>query len=369
MIRVLHLTGTSAVGDGVFASLLALYRKIDRGQMVWDCLTFSQNESCYETEWRALGGSIFRLPIPSLTSFLHLRQTISNVCSVQPHYQVAHCHVPALSGPFFSEAKRENIPVRVLHSHSTAWTSGSWRKSLRNACCTRVGQHMANAHLACSQRAADFLFGKHAKSTILPPAIETGDFAFCKKVRQQVRKALNLQGKYVIGHVGRFTPEKNHRFLVEVFAYLHRIYPNSALLLAGDGVCKQSVECLCAHMGLSVRFLGAQQNIAPFLQAMDVFVFPSIFEGFGAVLLEAQAAGLPCVVSDTLPQDAWISSGIHALSLRNDSPERWAKQILAMRNGGRLAVPDFYAEGYNATQAADALAHFYKEGLRRSRQA
>lgn len=369
MIRVLHLTGTSAVGDGVFASLLTLYRKIDRDQMVWDCLTFSQSESCYEAEWRALGGGVFRLPIPSMPSILRLRQTVSNVFSGQPRYQVAHCHVPALSGPFLSAAKRENVLLRVLHGHSTAWTSGSWRKSLRNACCTRAGQHMANAHLACSQRAADFLFGKHATSAILSPAIETGDFAFCEKVRQQVREALHVQGKYVIGHVGRFTREKNQRFLVEVFAHLHRMYPNSVLLLAGDGICKPFVESLCAHMGSSVCFLGAQQNIAPFFQAMDVFVFPSIFEGFGAVLLEAQAAGLPCVVSDTLPQDAWLSSGVHALSLRNDSAEQWAKQILAMRNGGRLPAPDFYAKGYDAAQAATVLTQFYKDGLWRLRQA
>lgn len=368
MIRVLHLAGTSAVGDGVFASLLTLYRKIDHNQMVWDCLTFSQSESPYEVEWRVLGGNVIRLPIPSAASFPYFRQTLSKIFSVQKHYQVAHCHVPALSGPFLSAAKKAKVPLRVLHSHSTAWTGGSWCKSLRNAFCTRAGQHLANAHVACSQKAASFLYGKHAEPVILPPAIETDCFVFCEDVRQQVRMALNLQGKYVVGHVGRFTPEKNHRFLVEVFAHLHRMHPNSVLLLIGDGVCRQSVERRCAHMGSAVRFLGARQNIAPFLQAMDVFVFPSVFEGFGAALLEAQVAGLPCVVSDTLPHDTRLSSEVHVVSL-NDSTERWAKQILALHDSGRLPAPDLYAKGYEVSQAAAVLTHFYETGMRRLGQA
>lgn len=361
MIRVLHLTGTSAVGDGVFASLLTLYREIDRSRFTWDCLTFSQSESEWEKEWRALGGHVIRLPGLSAFSFRNLARAVFHIFSEKPGYQVAHCHVPALCGPFLAAAKQAGVPLRILHSHSTAWSGGGWYKCLRNAFCTRAGQHTANVYMACSKPAADFLFGKREKVRILPPAIDTAHFAFCPDVRRQVRAEWDLRGKFVVGHVGRFTPEKNHRFLLEVFALLHKFFPNSALLLVGDGVCRHDVERMCKRMGIqsAVHFIGARQDVSPFLQAMDAFVFPSEFEGLGAALLEAQAAGLPCVVSDRLPREGWLASTVYALSLR-DPVQWWARQLLAIR--GRMPVPTLTIKKYEASQAAGMLTQFYECG-------
>ncbi|MFT8887642.1 MAG: glycosyltransferase [Ethanoligenens sp.] len=365
MIRVLHLTGTSAVGDGVPASLLALYQKMDRTRFTFDLLTFSRGSLDYETDFCALGGRVLRMSPPTARHLFKYVRELSDAFARQPGYTVAHCHVPALCGPFFFAAKCAGVPLRILHSHSTAWSAGGWDKALRNAVGTHMGRHIANAYMACSDEAADFLFGKRGKAEIIPPAVDTGHFAFCTDVRAQTRKMLGCREQLVIGHVGRFTPEKNHLFLLDVFSCLHRICPESILLLVGDGPQRAYVEKACREKGLgdAVRFVGTRRRVAPFLQAMDVFVFPSMFEGFGAALLEALAAGLPCVVSDALPHTAQLLPGVTALPLY-DSVESWAEHILAVR--GRLSDPDLSARGYDVSVAAARLSRFYQAGLRQT---
>lgn len=366
MIRVLHLTGTSAVGDGVFSFLLTLYRHMDRGRFAFDCLTFSQNKSAGESEWEALGGRVVRLPTQSIRSLKQVMDQMTLAFSDRSTYAVAHCHVPALSGLFLRAAKQSGVPMRVLHSHSTAWTGGHWHKALRNAICTRFSLPNANARLACSEEAGVFLFGKQGFH-ILPPAVETERLVFQADIRWKMRQAMGLHGKFVVGHVGRFAPEKNQLFLIKVFSQLHRVAPQSVLVLVGDGPCRLELENACARAGLenAVRFSGVQQNVSDWLQAMDAFVFPSRFEGFGTALLEARISGLPCVVSDTLPRAACALPGVCALSLR-DTPQYWAKTILSLRGHRRLLLkPDL--QGYSASEAVEVLERFYVNGLEKMR--
>lgn len=189
--------------------------------------------------------------------------------------------------------------------------------------------------LACGEAAAINGWGKSAvekgKVTILPNAIDPERFRFNESARREIRAKYGIaEDDFVVGHVGRFYPQKNHEFLIDVFTELHKQRANSKLLLLGDGPLQEHIEQKVETLGLteSVIFAGLQKDPAPFYSAMDVFAFPSLWEGLGIVLLEAQYNGLPCVVSEAVPKEVEVSNGITRVNL-NTSTQEWAKVLLS----------------------------------------
>lgn len=237
-------------------------------------------------------------------------------------YDVVHIHGNSATMALdLAIAKRAGVPVRIAHSHNTMskhpFVHGAMRSWLNRVVTDPV---------ACSKAAGDFLFTK--PFTIFPNAIDVSRFGYHPETREKVRKALNLTGKIVIGHIGRFTYQKNHEKLVAVFKAFYDRHPEARLLLIGEGeqasAIRHQVEAL--DLADEVIFYGTTPHVADLMQAMDVFVLPSRYEGLGITAVEAQAAGLPCVLADTIPAEAKITDDCAFVALQA-SPQVWADAI------------------------------------------
>ena len=196
---------------------------------------------------------------------------------------------------------------------------------------------------------------------ILKNAVDARKYVFAPFIREKIRSELGIQNQFVIGHVGRFRTEKNHTFLIDAFAALVRQNPNSVLLLAGDGDLQPAMEEKVRQLGLSekVRFLGSCSNVDELLQAMDVFVFPSLYEGLPVTMVEAQAAGVPCLISDRVPSECIITDLVTQKSLQ-DSPESWAEGILKHKDSiHKNTYHEICAAGFDIEENARELQKFY----------
>jgi len=220
--------------------------------------------------------------------------------------------------------------------------------------------------LACSKEAGEFFFGSDIASKecfrIMKNAIDIGNFLYDESKRQAARQFLNVQNQFVIGHVGRFTEEKNHPFLLSIFQEVQKILNNSTLVFVGEGPTQIKVREKGVELGLESRimFTGVQTNVGELLQAMDVFVFPSHYEGLGLALIEAQAAGLCCLASDIINPETNVTGNVEFLSI-HAGPRAWADKIIEISSGHsrsdhRVAIA---AAGYDIEREAIWLEQFY----------
>ena len=204
---------------------------------------------------------------------------------------------------------------------------------------------------------------------VIHNAIDTLAYRYDAASRSAMRQQLGLSEELTIGHVGRFNPPKNHPFLLEIFAALLKREPNAVLLLVGGGDDLPKIQAKAQALGISgrVRFLGVRSDVADLMQAMDVFVFPSLYEGLGIVLIEAQAAGLPCVVSETIPPEAYLTDLVFPECL-SSSADTWADKILALRATPRTdRRPEIAAHGFDIVSEAEKLQEFYLAAYEKSR--
>ena len=226
----------------------------------------------------------------------------------------------------------------------------------------RMMPHLTHLFM-CGEESGKWLYGEKNKSRfiMLNNAIDAASYTYDLSKREELRRQLGLADELVIGHVGRFNPQKNHPFLLDIFAALLRKEPNAVLLLVGGGEDMLKIQAKAHALGIAehVRFLGVRSDVADLMQAMDVFVFPSLYEGLGLVLIEAQAAGLPCVVSDTIPREAYLTDLVTAEKL-SSSVEAWAEKILAKRAIPRIdRRAEIAAHDFDITTEAVKLQEFY----------
>jgi glycosyltransferase involved in cell wall biosynthesis len=218
---------------------------------------------------------------------------------------------------------------------------------------------------ACSQKAGTFLFGKK-DFAIINNAIEVKKYIFNEETREKIRTKLNLNNKFVIGHVGRLSIEKNHLFLLDVFAQVHNKCIDSVLLLVGEGALKLKIKEKVKALGLedNVVFLGVCSNVNEIYQAMDVFVLPSLFEGLPTVGIEAQTAGLMCFFSDEVTPEVKVTNFVQFISLKNNA-SYWSEQILKYSNGyKRYDKSEILIQaGYDIKNTAKQLEDFYLNSL------
>ncbi|MGE6538050.1 glycosyltransferase family 1 protein [Bacillus luti] len=302
-LRVLHVVVNMNRG-GAETLIMNLYRNIDRSKVQFDFLTCK--EGVFDEEVETLGGKVHRIPYVTDVGHRGYIKALDTFFNSHPQYKIVHSHMDKMSGFVLRAAKKARVPVRIAHSHSTSSEGGAIAKIYKwyaGAFITPCATHF----LACSIAAAQWLFANRENATkILKNGIECDEFTFNPDIREQVRKELNLHGDvFVIGHVGRFAYPKNHTFLIDIFAQLIECRPNSILLLVGDGPLRLEMEKKVEKLKLTdkVKFLGIRGDINRLLQALDTFIFPSIYEGLPVTLIEAQGAGLPCIISDTITQD------------------------------------------------------------------
>ena len=356
MVRVLHIV-TNMDRGGLETMLMNYYRHMDREKIQFDFLEHRRDRAAYDDEIESLGGRIFRLPRlnPLSSDYFH---ALNAFFAAHPEYRIVHSHLDCMSAYPLCAAKNAKVPVRIAHAHSTS-QDRNWKLVFKLISKKLISLYTTDL-FACSADAGEWMFGTKDVH-ILPDAIDIERYAFNLLIRNQTKKALGLDDAFVIGHVGRFSAVKNHSFLTDVFAQIKRQEPNSKLLLVGAGSEMQAVQQKVKALGLGadVIFTGVRNDVANLMQAMDVFVFPSLYEGLGIVLIEAQAAGLPCVVSDTIPREAYLTDLITAEKL-SSSVEKWAEKILKKRDFPRTDRRDeIAAHGFDITTEVVKLQEFY----------
>lgn len=356
-IRILHVVTYMGRG-GLETMIMNYYRQMDRTKVQFDFLVHRDFRADYDDEIERLGGRIYRIGrlIPWSRAY---QRTLDAFFAAHPEYRVVHVHQDCLSAVILKAAKKHGVPVRIAHSHNSSQDKNL--KYLLKLHYKRQIPRYATALFACSKEAGDWMFGG-APYTIVNNAIDAVQYSYSHARAMDVRRSLHLaEDAFVIGHVGRFFPAKNHDFLLDVFGELSHVDKHAVLLLVGDGPLRQKIEKKAKDMGIRSRvvFTGVRSDVCDLMQAMDVFVFPSLYEGLGVVLVEAQASGLPCVISDCVPDACMLTNLIQKVSL-DDSIQQWVERILAVKSVSRRGrFDEIAASGYDIVTNAAWLQQYY----------
>ena len=357
-IRILQVV-THMNRGGLETMIMNYYRHIDREKVQFDFLVHRQERAAYDDEIESLGGIIYRLPrlVPWSRSYL---RTLDHFFADHPEYRIVHVHQDCLSSVILKAAKRHGVPVRIAHSHNSMQDKNFkypiklWYRQFIPPYATTL--------FSCGRDAGEWMFGKH-DFQILNNAIDCGAYRFDPLQRNRLRAELFIaENTFVVGHVGRFSPQKNHEFLIDIFASVHEQCPDSVLLLVGDGELRAQIELKVQDLGLQdhVIFTGVRSDVANLMQAMDVFVFPSLYEGLPVTMVEAQAAGLPCFISDKVPKDCILTDLVTQIPL-TALPSQWCESILR----SSLSLPrnnphdQLCAVGFDIVANAQFLEEFY----------
>lgn len=326
-IRVLHILQRMEAG-GTQALLMNIYRKIDRTKVQFDFLVVYKEKQFYDDEIEKMGGHVYKLSFREDLNLPKFQKDLADFFAQHHEYQIVHCHAYTIGYFCLKSAKKAGIPVRIAHSHSNAAVHDV--KLPLKLIMQKLFTIYSTDLFACSEEAGKFAF-KGKKFGIVQNAIDSQKFIADANIREEIRKALRVERKFVVGHVGRMQPEKNHDFLIDVFAEIKKKKSDAELILVGTGPLKEKVKSKVAEKELSdcVHFLGNRKDMNRIYQAMDVFVFPSLFEGLGIVAIEAQAAGVPIVCSEGLPPETDITP-IYRKLLLSDGEEKWANAALEM---------------------------------------
>ncbi len=363
-IRVLHVVGRSNRG-GAETMIMNLYRNIDRSKIQFDFVKHTNEKCDYDDEISELGGRIFSVPRYRGTNHLSYIKEWRALLGSHPEYKILHGHVRSTAAIYVGIARSYGLKT-IVHSHGMASTGNILERTVKTVMQIPI-RYSADYLFACSDQAGRWLFGEKATGSnyrTVKNAIDLEKYAFDKTKRNKMRKDLGLEDKLVVGHVGNFTYPKNHKFLIDVFYELQTRMRDSVLLLIGDGELKPQIEQQVERLGLKNRVVltGAVPNVHDYLQAIDVFVFPSISEGLGMAAIEAQAAGLPCILSDRIPQETFITDLAEKLSLNADKTI-WVERILSYCDNSvrKNNSEDMRGSGYDIRESAKEMEEVYFE--------
>lgn len=359
-IRIAHVIG-KMVGGGVESIVMNYYENIDRSKVQYD-FYIDSDSTIIPKKITELGGRIFLIP-PYQYQISYQKQLIR--LFKENKYKIVYSHLNAISiFPLFA-AKIAGVPIRIAHNHSTAG-KGELKKNILKYILRPFSKVFPNKLCSCSEYAAQWLFGKKVveedKVTIWKNAIDIDRFIFRNDIRYKIRKELDIEDKFVVGHVGRFIHQKNHMFIIDIFSEVYNKDRNSVLLLVGTGKLMNDVKKKVASLGLddNVIFIGNSDSVESLYQAMDVFIFPSFYEGLGMCAVEAQIAGLPVIASREVPIEAKICNNIQYLSL-DDSIEVWSSKILEQQTQKIRSNMKKYAlnAGYDIKYSAKKMTEWY----------
>jgi len=354
-------------GSGIMNVVMNLYRNIDRAKIQFDFLYLEETPSTCKSEIAELGGRIFYIEKPGLLSAKHFISRMDAFFREHARdYAVIHLHELLINAVCLGLAKKHGINHRIVHAHATKY-SDKKINALRNYFLCLTLKKYANILFACSRKAGEFLFGradvKNGKVHILNNAIDCEKYGYNPETRRKVRKELRLENCFVIGHVGRLWKQKNHAFLLDIFFELYKTEKDAVLLLAGSGELEREIRDKAHRQGInkSVIFLGNRSDVRDLLQAMDVFVLPSFFEGLPLTLVEAQASGLRCFTSTNVTEEAKVTDLVRYISL-SKSAAFWADTISACRGYERQDAAILVKNnGYDIKDVAGKLTQYYSK--------
>ncbi|KRM20132.1 glycosyltransferase [Ligilactobacillus hayakitensis DSM 18933 = JCM 14209] len=359
-IRILHVLQRMEAG-GTQALLMNLYRKIDRTKVQFDFFVEYLDREFYDDEIEKLGGKIYYNNVRKDKNIIKFERNLEKVLK-SGKYKIIHVHAYTIGYFVLKVAKKYGVPVRIAHSHENETVRDA--KYPMKLIMQKLYPIYATDYMACSDDAGKYLFKKRDYS-VLKNAIDTKKFTFNKEIRKQVREKLRLQNKFVVGNVGRLYPEKNQKFLIEIFNNIHNKIKNAVLIIIGNGPLKMDLLKQVRELGLedSVIFLENRRDINELEQAFDVFIFPSLFEGLGIAAIEAQAAGIPTLCSTNVAKDAKISPLYNEQSLEVD-PKIWSDQAIEIsRNTLAHTNTEKYVvdSGYDVSETVRWVTEFYIE--------
>lgn len=360
MIRVLNIIGSVGYG-GAETFLMNIYRKIDRSKYQFDFLICEEaGENIYKEEIEKMGGNIFTVPSKkeNLIKNLYSIYKITSCGNYKIVWRHTYNMFKAIDLIF---AKIGGAEKTILHAHSTNAKKiesklGSLMRPLINPFIT--------TRFACGEKAGKFLF-REKKYKIIRNGIDGDKFEFKAEVRNRIRKQLNVEDKFVVGHVGRFTEAKNQSFLLDIFADIIKNRKDAILLLVGRGELEEQILEKIEHLALKdkVFLLGLRDDVNEIMQGMDVFIMPSLWEGLPVTLVEAQAADLPCIVSDVIDKSVRCTDNIVFESLSSSSQVWSRKACLMLKKERRSRIEDIRTAGYDINDEVEKIEKYLEEAI------
>ncbi len=357
MKRLLCVVGKMDAG-GAETFLMKIYRNIDRNKFQMDFCVSDSEVGVYETEILSLGGKIFHT-IPKTKSPIKSFFSLKKIVEVNNYKYVMRISQHSLSALELLAAKLGGAEKLIFRSSNTN-TCGGRINQILHRLALPLTIFVPNIKMAPSSEAAKFMFGRSMKSAfIFPNALDTEKFLFRKINRDNLRKKMNLENKLVIGHIGRFSNQKNHKFVIECFKEIKKIRKDAVLLLIGDGELRNNIETLIKNYSLSedILLLGIRKDIPELLSIMDGFLFPSFYEGMPNTVIEAQTSGLPCLISDTITREAKIIDTLIEFKNLEKGSFKWAESMLDLIEKNKIferktAIEIMKKKGYEISEVA-----------------
>lgn len=377
-IRVLHVMGSTNLG-GAESRVMELYRNIDRSRVQFDFLVHTKQEGHYSEEIRSMGGRIYSVPRFQAVNILAYRKALKNFFRTHQEFSVIQGHMTSTAAiylPIARKAYGKKQLLLIAHARSAGVDNGC--KGLLTKLLRIPLKYQADYCFTCSREAGIAVYGKRwvkaGRVWTIPNAIDCERFAYCQDIRHEVRRELSLDNKFVLGHVGRFGFMKNHSYLIDIYAALYHKDSNLALAFIGKGELEQDIHNKIKQLSEefdnpqafidSILFLGNRYDVERYYQGFDYFVFPSTFEGLPGSVVEAQAAGLRCLISDAVTREVVLTNLVTQRSIK-EKPEEWAKEIIGNRTSAltRTSSLDTLAkEGFDVRQQAECMVKFYETG-------
>ncbi len=356
---------------GTESWLMHIWRGVDKSRYQFDFLTIEGETGLYDDEIKKLGGRL--LPVPSPAKKGKFLRAIRKAMKENGPYDIIHAHPFTLCGLIQLQAARAGIPVRLTHAHTDRrkeQRDKRWSRRIYGWASRRLIKTFSTAGLATSMAAATSLYGDHwwfdPRWQVMPCGIDLKPYEEAVEHNVRAEFGLTPQSK-IIGHVGAFEIEKNHEFIVRAFADLARSDPKAVLMLVGDGPLRDTIEEQVRTLKLEKRviFTGVRTDVPTLLRAMDLFIFPSLYEGLGMAMIEAQAAGLPCLVSDDLPQEADVVKGsVMRVSLEDDL-DMWVDKMRLLLEAPKphagFALDTLRLSEYNVADNIERLSRLYEQ--------
>lgn len=370
-IRILQI-GMSSNKGGIETYLMRQFEHVDHDKVMYDFVNNDSNhDMVFSEQLKKNGGKIYRIKSRRSNPLLHYWQWVCLLVKVHKKYQGIVLNAssdlyifPLLAAVFL------RIPLRIMHSHTTGYEiQVGWARKILSRIHRKLLPYCCTHYFACSIKAGKWMYGEKRPFTVIHNAIDSALFRFDRAKRMQVRKKLEIgECQFVMGHVGRFCYPKNHLFLIDIFYTFHEKYPNSILLLIGNGELQflKKVQDKVSTYKLhdSVLFLGERDDIPDLMQAMDCFVLPSRFEGLPVVGIEAQAAGLLCFFSANITREVGITSSAYFISIESEA-KLWAGNIAEhIFDSRKDTKEEIVAAGYDIQQEAKRVEYLYEELLR-----
>ena len=364
-IRILNIVPNMR-SAGIETFIMNVYRNIDRKKIQFDFLVHNKEEEFYDAEIKKLGGKIYRFSLKDDKNIFKYIKDLNRFFKEHKEYKIIHGHMQSMMPLYLYFAKKNDIPIRIAHSHNN-----SYEKSLKGIVLhifSRFSKYFSTVNLACSKESGKYLFGKR-EFEVINNGIDLKKFKFNKEKRKEIRKKLGIQkNEILIGNIGRMEKQKNQKFLIDVFNDSYIQKNNVKLLIIGTGSLEENLKQYAKVLKIDnkVIFLKNIKNVNDYMQAMDMFLLPSLYEGLGIVLIEAQMSGLYCLTTEgTVAIETKITPNIKYLNL---DKKLWTDEVVKYKANDRKIIINNLIEQFDISNVASTLQkkyyYYYKNRLR-----